>query len=731
MGLTIAQRNALRKGNPYVRSAIFAHVDHTLSGISMDDSMFSTSFPTSVLEDDLPHAALMFGLAHEDTEPGSKARIDIRKEYAAIVAVAATMGERLPPIDVTYTNMTDDQQTGVLHSEMFQDEYDGTMMAADYRGSLALADAMMATKTSSDPDTLSERQTKVAPDAAKFVESGWEEIANLKRNESYIPVTQKDERYIRYINDGYPVIDVMMLGKRKRNADGSIEKYKGRAVLRGDQLNKTGTIDPNNCFAPSPTTIEHNCCEAVAALRGMNCEPGDAVAAYLQGKQLPGELVIARAPKAFREYDENDDEIYWLMVVPLYGQPNAGNIWNRTFTTHCIDEEGISPIEQAPSLFAKCCGPNCSDRIHMPVHTDDLKIFSDDTPAAKAEHERLRKSMSTRFKMEWKFGVNPAESMFLSKNVKRVSKTCTQIGLQTYIKKHVPLTLPKPVDSYPSSWRTLAADKELQKAFDKAERQRVEPNEETKKKLRSFVGIWIYITSYFPEICYPIHLGARAVPFVTEEFFDLLLRVSVYLWYHAEEPVTYSRGTPGSSRLSGKCDANMGIKRSVTGKAIKYGGAIIMARTVLQHSIAMSTCEAELMALADLALDLEFCRIVLEHLGVVFETDDQPEAATDDPEAHTMIGRVLDAQASGAHGIVEAETDAKSAYDLCHRDSSGGGASRHIDRREFKMRELRKRKRVVVRLVKSEDMEADILTKILERPLADKHRRSLKNLGAA
>ena len=115
----------------------------------------------------------------------------------------------------------------------------------------------------------------------------------------------------------------------------------------------------------------------------------------------------------------------------------------------------------------------------------------------------------------------------------------------------------------------------------------------------------------------------------------------------------------------------------------------------------------------------------------MFEADEQPEAATDDPEAHSMIGRVLDAHSANTHGIVEAETDAKAAYDLCHRESSGGGASRHIDRREFKMRELRKRRRVIVRLVKTEDMEADILTKILERPLADKHRRSLKNLGAA
>ena len=88
-----------------------------------------------------------------------------------------------------------------------------------------------------------------------------------------------------------------------------------------------------------------------------------------------------------------------LMLVPLYGQANAGNIWNRTFSEHCVNEEKIMPAEQAPSTFSKCVGPNGSDRIHMPVHTDDLRIFSDDTPAGLAEHDRLKKSLNTRFKM--------------------------------------------------------------------------------------------------------------------------------------------------------------------------------------------------------------------------------------------------------------------------------------------------------------------------------------------
>ena len=83
------------------------------------------------------------------------------------------------------------------------------------------------------------------------------------------------------------------------------------------------------------------------------------------------------------------------------------------------------------------------------------------------------------------------------------------------------------------------------------------------------------------------------------------------------------------------------------------------------------------------------------------------------------------------HGPIEAQTDSKSAHDLVHRNSSGGGATRHIERKEFKMRELQRRKKVAVTLVGTADMEADILTKILDRPTFDRHRKSMKNLGAA
>ena len=72
----------------------------------------------------------------------------------------------------------------------------------------------------------------------------------------------------------------------------------------------------------------------------------------------------------------------------------------------------------------------------------------------------------------------------------------------------------------------------------------------------------------------------------------------------------------------------------------------------------MSTCEAKLIALADCAIELLYIIGLLEFLG---HTQAEP---------------------------IEVFTDNKAAYDLCHRFTSAQ-KSRHIDRKLFKMRELR------------------------------------------
>ena len=74
-------------------------------------------------------------------------------------------------------------------------------------------------------------------------------------------------------------------------------------------------------------------------------------------------------------------------------------------------------------------------------------------------------------------------------------------------------------------------------------------------------------------------------------------------------------------------------------------------------------------------------------------------------------------------------TDNKAAYDLCHRYTSAQN-SRHVDRKMFKMRELRGAGRVIVRHVQGENNPADLFTKILTRQPFEKHRRFVMNTAA-
>jgi hypothetical protein len=113
----------------------------------------------------------------------------------------------------------------------------------------------------------------------------------------------------------------------------------------------------------------------------------------------------------------------------------------------------------------------------------------------------------------------------------------------------------------------------------------------------------------------------------------------------------------------------------------------------------MSTCESELIALADCAIELLFVLELLSFLG-------HPTK-----EAVTVY------------------TDNKAAHDLCWRFSSAQH-TRHIDRKLFKMRELRGAGVAQVKMVPTADNPADIFTKILDRQPFEKHRSTVLNQPA-
>ena len=186
--------------------------------------------------------------------------------------------------------------------------------------------------------------------------------------------------------------------------------------------------------------------------------------------------------------------------------------------------------------------------------------------------------------------------------------------------------------------------------------------------------------------------------FPNEELYEHLMHVLVYLGRSRNLGTTFSAHVDEADKIKVYADSNWGVTRSVTGFVIMLAGAAFVAVSRRQHCISMSSCEAELVALADAAIELLHVTEVVSFMG---------HPCLDEP--------------------VQVCTDSKAAYDLCHRYTTASN-SRHIDRKLFKMRELRGAGRVQLKHIPGETNPADLFTKILTRQPFEKHRKFVLNL---
>ena len=135
------------------------------------------------------------------------------------------------------------------------------------------------------------------------------------------------------------------------------------------------------------------------------------------------------------------------------------------------------------------------------------------------------------------------------------------------------------------------------------------------------------------------------------------------------------------------------------------------------------------MELGSAALDVKILVDVMDHCGIEFASTTPVMFVLSTPDAHKRCHQALAAfgrETEEMHPPVEVKTDNKGAYDLCHREGPGTN-TRHVERKHFKMRELRGAGLVRVSLIPTETNEADIFTKPLDRVPFERHRDAIMN----
>jgi hypothetical protein len=619
-----------------------------------------------------------------------------RELYAVAALDAAQHGVHVPPFDPLIEVVVGHGQGDLIHlRECFDDVYSGCLLQSS---DPTLGSELFAlSKAKTAPDIFSERQMN----GPEWDEPKSKEIAKIIRLGAKTDVCADDPSI-----KGMQVCEMVWAGRRKRHPDGTWKSDNARCCARGDLDKLKTNLTANDKTAPVARNSTNLCFDAVACLRAQHKKDYDVPGAYLQGEQYEHERRVYRPPRGFRTFDERGIEVLWLSNSPFYGQTDAGAIWNRTINnTLTSDREpdgcGLERCSQDPSLYTT----NVSDgelggQVNNTLYVDDGRIGWDPAPAATSKEREIEKKLGDRYGIVFHED-DPAETHFLGANILTApSRQVASVRATSYIDLQVKRYADGDVSvskRFPAHWSHLPADETLVRAWEAAMATREPATPELTKAYQSLYGSLLHAVKFRPEIAAALQLCGACLTFPTPELYECLMHVLVYLGRTRKLGTTFSAHMPDAGKLRAYADSNWSISRSVSGFLIMLAGAAIVAVSRRQHCITMSSCEAELVALADLAIELLHIIEVVKFLGHDVE---EP---------------------------VEAHTDSKAAYDLCHRFTSAQN-SRHIDRKLFKMRELRGAGRVTVKHIPGETNPADLFTKILTRQPFEKHRKVTLNI---
>jgi hypothetical protein len=215
---------------------------------------------------------------------------------------------------------------------------------------------------------------------------------------------------------------------------------------------------------------------------------------------------------------------------------------------------------------------------------------------------------------------------------------------------------------------------------------------------RELVGALLFLSrNTRPDISFAVNFISRFNDCFQEKHWKAAKRILRYLQGSKQLCLTYHSQEPD---FFGYCDSDWAQDRSdrksTTGYVFFFAGAPISWATKKQQSVALSTCEAEYMAMSEATKEAMYLRQLLQDINML----PQP--------APTII-----------------YCDNQAAIQLTKTESQHNRA-KHIDIRHHFVRDAIRRKIVTFKYVNSENNTADILTKAIPTP---QHQKLVKQLN--
>lgn len=374
--------------------------------------------------------------------------------------------------------------------------------------------------------------------------------------------------------------------KVKYNADGSIERYKARLVAQG--FTQRSGIDYNETFAPVVKFNSIRLIIAIAVARNLPIHQFDIKTAFLRGDLE--EQIYMKFPTGFERNDQDTGEdLICLLKKSIYGLKQSARCWYSKVDSFLLSK-GYKRLESDHSVYMK------PDSI-LAIYVDDIIVVGNDTIKTDLSREYEIQDLG---KAKFILGIE------LDYNGSTETNQVVTLRQSKYIYEilnRFNMLDCKPVAS--------PMDPGIDVSDDSADELTNEPYNE-------LIGSLIYLIQCTrPDISYAVGLLSRHLKSPTRRDWERAKRVLRYLKGTIDYGVQYETKN-GKDELVLYSDADYAgdkeTRRSTTGYVSVFAGGPITWKSQFQKTVALSTMEAEYMALSAGVQEIIWMRRLMKEL---------------------------------------------------------------------------------------------------------------------
>ena len=469
------------------------------------------------------------------------------------------------------------------------------------------ATVALLSSTSSDPKTY--QQASSGPDAAKWASAMDIEYKSLMEHETWTLVSRPANQNVVSSKWVYKV-------KEEQQPDGSLGiRYKARMVARG--FSQVEGVDYTETFAPVVKFTSVRVLLSIVSSQNLILHQMDVITAFLNGDLE--EDVYMEQPLGYEKGDPSS--VVCKLRKSLYGLKQAPRQWYAK-----IDEFFVNKLQMEGNPADECVYMRRSggQLLIVALYVDDLLIACSDENVLYATKAELCK----RFKMKDLGESHVMLGMDLERDHAVKTLTLTQTRYTSKILERFGM----------SSAKGCATPMETGINLTKID------DEPCGEKYRAVIGALMYLmVGTRPDIAFAVCTLAKHVETPRAGHWKALQRVMRYLVQTKDLGLCFGgQDTQAAPYVYVDADwaGDHGTRKSMSGCIVMMGGAAVTWYARQQEVVALSSTEAEYIAMCAGVKEIVWIRRLVQGLGVLEDSSSATPVLVDNQGAMDLVTKL-------------------------------------------------------------------------------------------